>query len=148
LLRTVFGTSGSKIVSLIWCLLFMAWYSLSAVLLTDALKGLYGLSFTTYWLAVPLVVLMAFNNWFGFRGVANFARYLAAPVLILWVAYALYKTLAVTSISAAFQPCTQSFSYSLVVIPVLIVGNSMWGNEADFFRFGKPSGLYMVMPLV
>jgi purine-cytosine permease-like protein len=148
LLRKVFGSSGSKIVSLVWCLLFLAWYSLNAVLLTEAIKGLFGLSLESCWLAVPLAILMAVNNWFGFRGVANFARYLAAPVLILWVAYALFKVLIATPVCLTSHSCHQSFSYSLVVIPVLIVGSSMWGNEPDFFRFGKPSKFKTVLPLV
>lgn len=88
------------------------------------------------------------NNWFGFRGVANFARYLAAPVLVLWVVYALIKAVGVTPASALSEPGHQSFAASLVLIPILIVGDSIWGNEADFFRYAKTSKLATIIPLL
>lgn len=148
LLRQVFGGVGSKIVCFVWSLLFLLWYALNPLLLTDAIKGLFGLSFDTVLLAVPLVALMAVNNWFNFRGVANFARYLAAPVLIVWIVSALWKTLTMTPVSVLFEPAHQSFSYSLVIVPVLVVDNCMWGNEADFFRYGKSSKIATAIPLI
>ncbi len=148
LVRQVFGTRGSKIVCFVWSFLFLLWYALNPVLLTDAIKGLFGLSFDTILLAVPLTVLMAINNWFNFRGVANFARYLAAPVLIIWIVSALWKSLTITPLSVILEPSHQSFSYSLVVIPVLLIGNCMWGNEADFFRYGKFSKFATAIPLM
>jgi purine-cytosine permease-like protein len=148
LLKRVFGTAGSKVVCAVWSLLFLLWYALNAVLLAEAIKGLLGLTFDTIFLAIPLSMLMAINNWFNFRGVANFARYVAAPVLILWVLSALGKSLAATPISAAFEPAHQSFSYCLVIVPVLLIGNCMWGNEADFFRYSKSSKLATAVPLM
>jgi purine-cytosine permease-like protein len=148
LVRQVFGVAGSKIVCFVWSLLFLLWYALNPVLLTDAIKGLFGLSFDTIFLAVPLAALMAINNWFNFKGVANFARYLAAPVLIAWIVSALWKTLTVTPLSVVFEPSHQSFSYALVVVPVLLIGNCMWGNEADFFRYSKSSKVATAIPLI
>jgi purine-cytosine permease-like protein len=34
------------------------------------------------------------------------------------------------------------------MIPVLVIGNTTWGNEADFFRYGNSSKLKMAIPLV
>lgn len=148
LIRQVFGKRGADIICSLWSLLFLGWYSLNAVLISDSLKGLFGLTVSTPIMAVVFVALMAFNNWFGFRGVANFARYLAAPVLVLWVGCALFKTLSVTPQSLLTAPSHQSFGYSLVFIPVLVIGASMWGNEADFFRFGQSSKIKTMIPIV
>lgn len=148
LMEPLFGKYGVKLICAVWSLMFLGWYALNAVLMSDAIKGLFGLSIWTPLLAVPILCAMAINNWFGFRGVANFARYLAAPVLILWVVYAFTKVAAHTSIALALAPGTQTFSASLVVIPVLVIGNATWGNEADFFRYGKSSKLLTLLPLV
>jgi purine-cytosine permease-like protein len=148
LMKPVFGKLGVQFVCVIWSLMFLAWYALNAVLMTDGIKGLFGLSFWTPFLAVPLVAAMAINNWFGFRGVANFARYLAAPVLILWVCYAFGKTASHIPLSLLFESSRQPFSLCLVMIPVLVIGNTTWGNEADFFRYGKSSTVRMAIPLV
>ena len=52
--------------------------------LAEGLKGLYHFNIPTMWLAAALALTMSVNNMFGFSGIANFARYFAAPVLILW----------------------------------------------------------------
>ena len=148
LIEPLFGKYGVKLICSVWSLMFLGWYALNAVLMTDAVKGLFGLSIWTPLLTIPILAAMAINNWFGFRGVANFARYLAAPVLILWVIYAFTKVAAHTSLSLAFAHGTQTFSASLVVIPVLVIGNATWGNEADFFRYGKSSKMLTLVPLV
>jgi purine-cytosine permease-like protein len=148
LMKQTFGKFTSQGICLVWCLLFMGWYSITPVLMTESVKGMFNWTFFTPLMAVPLAILMAVNNWFGFRGVANFARYIAAPILILWVAYAFGKALCATSPAVLMEPGHQSLAASLVLIPILIVGDSIWGNEADFFRFGKPRRLATLIPLV
>jgi purine-cytosine permease-like protein len=146
LMEPLFGKLGVRLICAAWLLMFIGWYALNAVLMVDAIKGLFGLSIWTPFLAVPIIAAMAINNWFGFRGVANFARYLAAPVLILWVIYAFTKAAAHTSMVLALAPGTQTFSAA--IIPVLVIGNATWGNEADFFRYGKSSKMLTLLPLV
>ncbi len=147
LMRPVFGKFGVNLICAVWSAMFLAWYSLNAVLMVEGIKGLFGLAFWTPFLAVPVIALMAFNNWFGFRGVANFARYLAAPTLIIWVCYAFGKSIVHVPASLLFENSRQPFNFCLVMIPVLVIGNSTWGNEADFFRYGSPSKLRMLLPL-
>ena len=73
--RQVFGRWGSHLVSfnLIW--MFIACYSLWSVLLADGLNGLLHWNLPLMGLAAGFAILMAFNNFFGFTGVSNFARY-------------------------------------------------------------------------
>ncbi len=79
--RQVFGRWGSSLCSfnLLW--IFTLYYALFALMLADAFKGLFHLNFPTPVIAAGLAILMAFNNFFGFSGIANFARYFAAPEL-------------------------------------------------------------------
>lgn len=146
--RNVFGRWGSRLVSsnMIW--LSISWYGLNAVLLADAFKGLFHLQGSTVWLAVVLAVLMAFNNLFGFNGVANFARFFAAPVLIAWVCFTFVKALGSCPPNVMQEVSHVSTPAALTLVSSFIIGYSIWGNEADYWRYSKPGMSRTVIPLV
>ena len=146
--RSMFGRWGSRLVSfnLVW--VSIGWYGLTAIFLADGLQGLYHMPVPTVWLAAGLAVLMAFNNLFGFAGIANFARYLAAPVLILWVGFTFCKATLSCPATLIAAHNTQTFSQALTLVSSFVIGYSVWGNEPDYWRYGKPHVLQSVLPLV
>jgi purine-cytosine permease-like protein len=146
--RNVFGRWGSRLVSANMVWLSISWYGLNAVLLTEAFKGLFHLQGSTIWLTVVLAVLMAFNNLFGFNGVANFARFFAAPVLIAWVCFTFVKALGGCPPNVMQEVSHISSPAALTLVSSFIIGYSIWGNEADYWRYGKQSLPATVTPLV
>lgn len=146
--RRIFGSWGSRFISgnLVW--VSIAWYGLTADFLAEGLKGLYHIDIPTVWLAAGLAIVMAFNNFFGFSGIANFARYLAAPILIAWVGFTFCKaSVAMTPAVFAGAP-HQSFTQALTLVSAFVVGYGVWGNEPDYWRYGKPRGVLSAVPLL
>jgi purine-cytosine permease-like protein len=146
--RSAFGVRGSWLVSFNIIVSATAWYALTAIFLAQGLASLYELPLSLPWLAAVLAVLMAFNNFFGFSGVANFARYAAGPVLIVWVLYCFGS--AATTIPTAVWTATPSMSTwnALTAVSSFVIGYSVWGNEADYWRFSKAKAVPVIAPLV
>lgn len=145
--RKVFGSWGSRLVSfnLVW--IALCWYGLTAVFLAEGLKGIYNFSVPTGILAAGLAILMAFNNFFGFSGVANFARYAAGPILILWVGYTFIKASIGCPAAVWSEPGHVTSAHALTMISSFIIGYASWGNEADYWRFGKAKTSGIAIPL-
>ena len=145
--RQVFGRWGSRLASfnLIW--ITIAWYALNALMLAYWLDGLYHLKFPMMIVAAVLSILMAFNNFFGFTGVANFARYVAAPLLLAVMIYTFGRALptcptTVLNVVPHIPP-----GAALTTIAGFVIGVGVWGNEPDFWRFGQPKKRFPVLPL-
>ncbi|MBY0358445.1 MAG: cytosine permease [Candidatus Obscuribacterales bacterium] len=145
--RSIFGSWGSRIVSLNSIWVATGWYALNAIFLADGLRGLFNFDVPQLWFAVGMAVLMAFNNFFGFSGVANFARFLAAPILICWVGYSFVKASCAFPPHILSQPGTMESHHALTLISSFVIGIACWGNEADYWRFGKPKWTASVTPL-
>jgi purine-cytosine permease-like protein len=146
--RSVFGQWGSRLISACLVVLSMGWYGLTAYLMADALKGLFQLDVPTALLAAGFGILMAFNNFFGFSGIANFAGYLAAPVLVAWVGFTFCKASPNFTPAMLAEPPHQTFGTALSLISAFVLGYGAWGNEADFWRYGKVKKSYVLVPLV
>jgi purine-cytosine permease-like protein len=147
--RKVFGRWGSWFVSLNLVWVCIAWYGLTAVFLADGLRGLYpNIPLSPFVFAVGLAVVMAFNNFFGFSGVANFARYLAGPMLVVWVFFTFYKACGTCPPAVWQSPSHIPNSSALMMVSSFVIGYSVWGNEADYWRFGKPSRSHIMLPLL
>src|SRR4051812_45936289 len=134
LTRSVFGRVGSGIVSLFVLIAPLGWVGFQAGLLAQLWHGFYGWGHVEA-LTIILAVLMIFNNLFGFTGISVFARYLVTPVLILWCLYMVLKGVIADSGSLGGSP---SGSLPFWVAVAAVIGFSMWGNEPDFWRYGKP----------
>ncbi len=146
--RSVFGRWGARLISanVIW--ISSGWYALNAIFLAEAIRGLFHLSLPQAWFAALIALLMAFNNLFGFTGVSNFASYLAAPVLLLWVGIAFFKALGVCPSSVWTESATIANPQSLTVVSSFVIGIACWGNEPDYWRFGKAKWAFPVLPLL
>jgi purine-cytosine permease-like protein len=137
LARTVFGRVGTSVVSILLIIMGIGWYAFQARFLAQLLGGLFtGLSVTLFG-AVFALFMMA-NNLFGFRGIATFARFVAAPILLIWGAYALIKAIATVPSSSAFAAAPHvAAPTTIMVIAGLLVGGAVWGNEPDVFRYSR-----------
>jgi purine-cytosine permease-like protein len=136
LTRSIFGVVGSWIVSAFILVAPLGWVGYQANLLVMLWQGFYGWS-AVFTLTLLLAGLMIFNNLLGFTGISVFARYLVTPLLILWGLYIVIKA-AVEDHSklGGTPPVVTALPFWVAVAAV--IGFSMWGNEPDFWRYGRP----------
>jgi purine-cytosine permease-like protein len=148
LCRRVFGRWGVRCMTSILVWFAIGWYALNALFLADGLSSLFKLPFSTIGLAIAMSLVMAFNNFFGFKGIANFARFLAAPVMVIWVGYTLIGALAHCPTQVITECNPETTLVPLTAISGVVIGYSVWGNEADFWRYAKPNIWATTIPLV
>src|SRR5207245_5102697 len=91
-------------------------------------------------LTILLALAMIANNLLGFTGISVFARYLVAPLMIVWVAYFVIRAFVSDGSSLHALPSGGGLSFWAAVGSV--IGFAMWGNEPDIWRFGKPRFLW------
>ena len=138
LARAVFGKWGAFVVAA--CLLVMGTGFVGFQSYTTALifQGLF--SWTNLML-VGLVVTVLFivNNVVGFSGVIAWARYVVTPIVILWIAYMMIKAFG-TEPSAVLGAHPKAIAPLTTLQGIMaILGVCVWGDEPDFWRYGKPS---------
>jgi cytosine permease len=148
LTRKVFGVWGSRLVSANLCWISLSWYGLTAVFLANQLNDVFHMHIHSLAFSLVLAVLMAFNNFFGFSGVANFARYAAGPILILWVLSAFGKAASTCPATVWNEPSHAPMLGALTIVSGFVIGYSSWGNEADYWRFGKIAKRNVMIPLL
>ncbi len=136
LTRSVFGLIGSWIVSAFILVAPLGWVGFQANLLAVLWDGFYGWG-AIFTLTLVLAGVMIFNNLLGFTGISVFARYLVTPILILWCVYMVAKGFISDGGKLGGTPHA-SFSLPFWVAVVAVIGFAMWGNEPDFWRFGRP----------
>ncbi len=134
LTRSIFGSFGSGIVSLFVLVAPLGWVGFQSGLLAQLWNNFAGWGHVELF-SIVLAAAMIFNNLFGFTGISVFARYLVTPVLIVWCLYMVAKGFISDSGSLHGSP-TGSMPYWVAVGAV--IGFAMWGNEPDFWRYGKP----------
>src|SRR5436190_10196565 len=136
LTRSVFGLAGSWIVSLFILIAPLGWVAFQANLLANLWDGFYswGHLFT---LTLLLAGVMILNNLLGFTGISVFARYLVTPILILWCIYMVLRAVIEHHSRLGGTPHGSGLPFWVAVAAV--IGFSMWGNEPDFWRYGKPT---------
>jgi cytosine permease len=134
LTRSIFGSGGSVVVSLFILIAPLGWVGFQAGLLAQLWNDFYGWGHLEL-LTIVLAVLMIFNNLFGFTGISVFARYLVTPILIVWCLYLVLKGFITDSGNLGGTP---DGNMPFWVAVGAAIGFSMWGNEPDFWRYGKP----------
>jgi purine-cytosine permease-like protein len=136
LTRSIFGVSGSWLVSVFIIVGATGWTGFQAGLMVQIWSGLYGWGHVEL-LTIVFAGLMVMNNLLGFTGITVFARYLVTPLIILWVLYLVIKVLTTNSGILNDHPKGGGGLSFLAGIAV-VIGFAMWGNEPDIFRYGKP----------
>jgi purine-cytosine permease-like protein len=136
--RSVFGTIGSGIVSLLLVIDGMGFYLFTVLFVITLGQALLGTLPAVSLITAALAFVMIFNNYFGFTGLQRFAQYVAVPVIFLWGVYATIRAFtSVSSETLAAVPHVAAPSSIFVVVGAM-VGLSTWGNEPDIFRYAKP----------
>jgi purine-cytosine permease-like protein len=136
LTRSIFGVTGSYIVSAMLVIGPLGWVGFQGGLMVQIWDGLYGWG-SVELLTIILCGVMIFNNLFGFTGISTFARYVVTPLIMLWVAYMVIRGLIDhSSMLGAHPKNVTGLTFWQVVGTVL--GFAMWGNEPDVWRYGKP----------
>src|SRR5919201_1733728 len=135
LTRSIFGVVGSWIVSAFILVAPLGWVGFQANLLAVLWDGFYGWG-AIFTLTLLLAGVMIFNNLLGFTGISVFARYLVTPILILWCIYMVIKGFAADGGKLGGTPHGSGLPFWVAVVAV--IGFSMWGNEPDFWRYGRP----------
>jgi purine-cytosine permease-like protein len=135
LTRSVFGRGGSWIVSAFVLVAPLGWVGFQAGLMVQIWDGLYGWGHL-FALTLAFGAIMVTNNLFGFTGISAFARYCVAPLIILWISYLVVKGFVMDADALRGTPPGPGLPYWVAVTSV--IGFSVWGNEPDVWRYGKP----------
>lgn len=144
--RSVFGVVGSGLVSLLVLVTPLGWVGYQANTLASIWSGLYGWGGVTT-IGIAIAVIGITNNVFGFTGITVFARYVAAPVTVLWVIWLVVKGLTQTDGKVLHSHAHVTASTPFVVGIIIAIGFATYGNEPDLFRYAKPSWRAVVPPL-
>jgi purine-cytosine permease-like protein len=136
LTRSIFGVSGSWLVSVFIIVGATGWTGFQAGLMVQIWDGLYSWGHLEL-LTILFAGLMVLNNLFGFTGITVFARYLVTPLIIVWVLYLVIKVVTTDSGILNDHPKGTGGLSFLAGVSV-VIGFAMWGNEPDIFRYGKP----------
>jgi purine-cytosine permease-like protein len=136
LTRSIFGVTGSWIVSALVVIGALGWVGFQANLMVLIWQGLYGWNGVEA-LTIIFAALMIFNNLFGFTGISTFARYVVTPTIMLWVIYMVIRGIIDHGSLLSHHPKNTAALTFWQVVGV-IIGFAMWGNEPDVFRYGKP----------
>jgi purine-cytosine permease-like protein len=145
LTRSILGRVGSALVTVLLIGIAAGWTAFAFNLLATLYDGLFGWG-NIVLISVLLAIVGITNNLFGFTGIAAFARYLVAPLMILWVLYLVIKGLVTI-------PGSELGGASRTTLPFLggigvAIGSVMWGNEPDTWRYGKPKFFWPALPMV
>jgi purine-cytosine permease-like protein len=135
--RSIFGVTGSVIVSVMIIFTQTGWTGFQANLTAQLFNGLYGWG-AVLAIGVILAFVMVANNLFGFTGISVFARYIVAPLMLLWVTYLVIKGLTTepSRVLDAHPHVVSALAWPAAVTSV--IGLAMWGTEPDFWRFSRP----------
>lgn len=137
LTRSILGQVGSVLVSLTLVGVAAGWIAFAFSLLAAMYDGLYGWG-NLVLISVLFAIFGVANTLLGFTGISAFARFIVAPLMILWVVYLIAKGLtdvAGGDLSAAGATTTTLPFLSGVAAAIGVV---MWGNEPDTWRYGQP----------
>lgn len=148
IIKAVFGEKGANVVTfnLVW--MFVIWYGLISLFLGESLYGLFKFDIPMIVVAPALALVMALNNFWGFKGVANFARYFAAPLLILWVIFSFCKAAGNASPAVYTDPARIDLGAAFILVANFVIGCGVWGNEQDYWRYSKNSIACIFPPIL
>jgi purine-cytosine permease-like protein len=136
LTRSIFGSTGSYIISLCLVLGPLGWVGYQGNLMVQIWDGLFNWG-SVELLTIIFCAVMVFNNLFGFTGISTFARYIVTPLIMGWVIYLVIRgILDHSALLGAHPKNVAGFTFWQSVGTVL--GFAMWGNEPDMYRYGQP----------
>jgi purine-cytosine permease-like protein len=145
LTRSIFGRVGSVLVSLVLIGIAAGWAAFAFNLLATLYDGLFGWGHIVL-ISVVLAVVGVTNTTLGFTGISAFARYLVAPLMILWIGYLVIKGFTDVASGDLSTHGTNPTTLSLLSGIGVAIGSVMWGNEPDTWRYGQPRFRWPIPP--
>lgn len=145
--RSVFGRVGSWLVSALVLVTPLGWVGFQSSTLASIWSGLFGWGGVSV-IAILIAVVGITNNVFGFTGISAFARWVAAPITVLWVVWMVLKGLTATSGHILHSHVHVAAATPFVIGVTIAIGFATYGNEPDLFRYAKPRVRSVVPPLV
>lgn len=136
--RSIFGTIGSALVSLLLVIDGMGFYLFTVAFIIFIAGALLGTIPAIELVTAAVAFVMIVNNYFGFTGLQRFAQYVAVPVIIVWGVYAVIRALLSVSPDVLSNVPASTAPTTIIFTAGLMVGLSTWGNEPDVFRYSKP----------
>ncbi len=136
--RSIFGTIGSGIVSVLLVIDGMGFYLFTVLFIVQIITALVGTLPAVELVTAALAFVMIVNNYFGFTGLQRFAQYVAVPVVIVWGAWAAIRAFTSVSPDVLNTIPTSSAPSTILLTAGAMIGLSTWGNEPDIFRYSKP----------
>jgi purine-cytosine permease-like protein len=136
--RSIFGTIGSGLVSLLLVIDGMGFYLFTVLFIVQIITALVGTLPAVEVVTAALAFVMIVNNYFGFTGLQRFAQYVAVPIVIVWGAWAAIRAFTAVSPDVLNAIPASDAPSSILLTAGLMVGLSTWGNEPDIFRYSKP----------
>jgi purine-cytosine permease-like protein len=149
LTRSILGKVGSALVTVLLIGIAAGWTAFAFNLLATLYDGLFSWGHVVL-ISVILAVVGITNNLFGFTGIAAFARYLVAPLMILWMLYLVIKgfaTIPSGTLGASPKIAADGSELPFLAGIGVAIGSVMWGNEPDTWRYGKPKFFWPVPPM-
>jgi purine-cytosine permease-like protein len=145
LARTVFGTTASAVVAAALTAFAVGRVVLASALLAGVYQGLFGWGHVAL-IGAAAAIAGAAVSLPGFSGISAFARYVAAPLMVLWAGY-----LVVRGIEATPYQLLAGGPRALVALPFpagvsLAIAVAAWGNEPDTWRYGRPRFFWPALP--
>lgn len=147
LTRSILGKFGSALVTILLIGIAAGWTAFAFNLLATLYDGLFGWGHVVL-ISVLLSIVGVTNNLFGFTGIAAFARYLVAPLMILWMLYLVIKGLTTIPGSVLTASPVSETTLPFLAGVGIAIGSVMWGNEPDTWRYGKPKFSWPALPMV
>jgi cytosine permease len=147
LTRSIFGRLGSALVSLLLIGVAAGWTAFAFNLLANLYDGLFSWG-NVVPISVGLALVGIVNNVFGFTGIAAFARFVVAPVMVIWILYLVIKGWSDIPSEALHGNPGAADALPFLGGVGIAIGSVMWGNEPDTWRYGQARLAWPVPPLV
>jgi purine-cytosine permease-like protein len=136
--RAIFGKWGSFVVAS--CLLAMGtgFVGFQSYTTAQILQGLFGWQDLLF-VGIVVSIVCITNNVLGFSGVVAWARYIVTPIVVVWIGYMMIKAFTTSSshVLGAHPHTVTALTTAQGIMAIL--GVCVWGDEPDFWRYGKPS---------
>jgi purine-cytosine permease-like protein len=145
--RPVFGATAAGVISLLLAVAAVARVAVASVVLAAVWQALFGGGhLAVVVVAVAAAVAGAAPSLLGFTGMAAFARYAAAPVMLAWAGYLVARGIQGTPDQVLLGGPKVSAALPFAAAVSLAAAVTAWGNEPDTWRYSRPRFAWPLAP--
>lgn len=137
LTRPVFGPAASGVLSAALAVAALTRVALASAVLAVVYQALFGGGHLVV-VAVAAAVAAALPSLLGFTGIAAYARYVAAPLMLAWAGYLVARGILDTPQHVLLAGPRASAALPFTAGVSLAIAVAAWGSEPDTWRYGRP----------